>query len=254
MREKAKEEAKKAKAEEKKKAKETKAPPAPPPAPAVMGDKGYKKSVKKVKDPKKQMEGAVMDAKKIAEDAKAMGHSVAEHKKMMAKDDAKKAKASKPASMPMMTDSGASASSAPAKVKKTKPLTEAEKKLPMLLEQRKQELYSLKSFDEVKKYVRSDERIKLFREIKKGTDDIYKKYKLKKVKGEYELEKFDDEDDKLIKEEIRLENLEDELQKESIGSGDFGTFMNKTTRQLEFRQANQTPLKFKTALEIEKSR
>jgi hypothetical protein len=173
---------------------------------------------------------------------------------MMAKDDAKKAKASKPASMPMMTDSGASASSAPAKVKKTKPLTEAEKKLPMLLEQRKQELYSLKSFDEVKKYVRSDERIKLFREIKKGTDDIYKKYKLKKVKGEYELEKFDDEDDKLIKEEIRLENLEDELQKESIGSGDFGTFMNKTTRQLEFRQANQTPLKFKTALEIEKSR
>jgi hypothetical protein len=228
------------------KAKKPKAP-APPPAPAVMGDKGYKKMVKKVKDPKKQMEGAsadakaiaeqaptapkriiranprkpkkirqmegaVMDAKKIAEDAKAMGHSVAEHKKMLekeatappkkpykgyyytegmtkaekviakaeamsrrtykedkqpkpkaptpppkeltekqkkekakrdeelekfknmtaeeeeaeriayfkkkadqkAKDDAKKAKASKPASMPMMTDSGASASSAPA--------------------------------------------------------------------------------------------------------------------------------------------
>ena len=106
------------------KAKKPKAP-APPPAPAVMGDKGYKKMVKKVKDPKKQMEGASADAKAVAEqmktmakEAKAMGHTVAEHKAM-----------SKPASMPMKTNSGASASSAPTKTDASKILAKFKKNL-----------------------------------------------------------------------------------------------------------------------------
>ena len=68
------------------KAKKPKAP-APPPAPAVMGDKGYKKKVKKVKDPKKQMEGASADAKAIAEQMKAYAQASASSAKTKVKYD-----------------------------------------------------------------------------------------------------------------------------------------------------------------------